>query len=242
MQPDVLTIHRFYQSSLGEQTGQLLAERIANFFPPHAGGITVGLGYSLPYLDHLQKQEPSQSSARFLAFMPAGQGVCHWPTLEDSRTALVDPYHLPLGDASVERLLLTHAIEHINRPANLLREAWRVLAPEGQILVVAPNRLRTWSAAEATPFGHGRPYSKHQLYRMMSDQMLTPDAWETGLMQPPFTWPGATKLMRTSERVIGSMGRALGGALIVSARKQVYGEMPKGTAKARTVPVFTRSP
>jgi len=242
MQPDVLTIHRFYRSALGRQTAQLLAERIANFLPPLTGAITVGLGYALPYLDRLEKDEPSNSSARYLAFMPAGQGVCHWPSTEDSRTALVDPYHLPLADASVERLLFTHAIEHTNRPANMLREAWRVLAPGGQLVVVAPNRLRTWSAAEATPFGHGRPYSKRQLFTVLEDQMLTPDAWETGLMQPPFTWPGATKLMRTSERLIGSMGKALGGALIVSARKQVYGAIPKGTAKARAVPVLTRSP
>jgi len=242
VQPDVLTIHRFYQSPLGKQTAQILADRINGFFPPQAGAITVGLGYGLPYLNRLEENEPPNSSARFLAFMPAGQGVCHWPTTRDSRTALVDPYHLPLGDASVERLLFTHAIEHTSRPANLLREAWRVLAPGGQLVVVAPNRMRTWSAAEATPFGHGRPYSKHQLYRVLDDQMLTPEAWETGLMQPPFTWPGATKLMRTSERLIGGVAKALGGALLVSARKQVYGAIPKGTAKARTVPVFTRSP
>ena len=242
MQPDVLTIHRFYQTPLGEQTAQLLAGRITKLMVPQAGAITVGLGYALPYLDQLLAEEAKDDGARTLAFMPAGQGVCHWPSMYDNRSALVDPYNLPLADASVGRLLLTHALEHINRPAILLREAWRILAPGGQILVLAPNRLRTWSAAEATPFGHGRPYSKGQLFSLLNDQMLVPDAWETALMQPPFTWPGAAKLMRTSERLVGSMGRALGGALLVSARKQMYGAIPKGKKNVRAVPVFTSSP
>lgn len=242
MQPDVLTIHRFYQSLLGEQAAELIAERVQKYFPLQPGAITVGLGYSLPYLDHLRNEEKEGSSACYLAFMPAKQGVCHWPSINDSRTTLVDPYHLPLADSSIERLLLTHALEHANRPANLLREAWRVLAPGGQVVVLAPNRLRTWSAAEATPFGHGRPYTKSQLFGLMSEQMLAPDAWDTVLMQPPFTWPGATKLMRASEKLIGAMGRTLGGVIIVSARKQVYGAIPKGTAKVPAVPVLTRSP
>jgi SAM-dependent methyltransferase len=154
----------------------------------------------------------------------------------------VDPYHLPLADASVDALLLVHALEYANKPANYLREAWRVLAPGGQIIVIAPNRMRTWSAAEATPFGHGRPYSKGQLFSLMEDQMLPPEAWETALMQPPLSFPGAAGMMRFSERVVGSLGRALGGALLVSARKQVYGALPKGASKARAVPIFTQTP
>jgi len=242
MRPDVLTINRFYATELGAQAAQLISARIARQLPPLPGATTVGLGYALPYLDFLAEQEPVQTTARFLAFMPAQQGVCHWPKVNKSRSCLVDPYHLPLGDASIDRLLLVHSLEHANKPANLLREAWRVLAPGGLVVVVAPNRLRTWSAAEATPFGHGRPYSKRQLSSLMSEQMLPPENWETVLMQPPFTWPGAAKMMRVSERLIGSLGRSLGGALLVSARKQVYGAIPKGAAKARTVPVFTRTP
>ena len=241
MRPDVLTIHRFYQTQLGIQAAQIIAERVVFYLPPQPGSITVALGYGLPYLAHLEAHYPSNTSAQFLAFMPAQQGVCHWPSIEDSRTCLVDPYRLPLADASVERVILVHSLEHANRPANLLREAWRVLVPGGQAIVVVPNRLRTWSTAEATPFGHGRPYSKHQLFALMNDQMLPPEDWETLLMQPPFKWPGATRFMRISEKLIAPLGRALGGALLVSARKQVYGAIPKGAAKPRANPVFTQS-
>jgi SAM-dependent methyltransferase len=241
MRPDVLSIYRFYETALGQQTAQILSERIATHMKPASGATVVGLGYAVPYLDHLAA-EVSGVTARHLAFMPAQQGVCHWPTIGRPASCLVDPYHLPLADASVDALLLVHALEYANKPANYLREAWRVLAPGGQIIVIAPNRMRTWSAAEATPFGHGRPYSKGQLFSLMEDQMLPPEAWETALMQPPLSFPGAAGMMRFSERVVGSLGRALGGALLVSARKQVYGALPKGASKARAVPIFTQTP
>lgn len=242
MQPDVLTMHRFYQTSLGIAAAGLISERIAYHLPPLAGSITVGLGYALPYMETLLLREPEASCARFLAFMPARQGVFHWPSITANRTALVDPYHLPLDDSSVERLLLAHSLEHANRPSALLREVWRVLAPGGQVVVLVPNRLRTWSAAEATPFGHGRPYTKGQLFSLMEEHMLSPDAFESVLMQPPFRWQAAAKLMRVSEKVIGAMGSTLGGALLVSARKQVYGALPKQASKAGAIPVLTRLP
>lgn len=241
MRPDVLTIHRFYETRLGVQTAQILSERLTAHMQPKLGATVVGLGYCLPYLDQL-KAGKAVDSARYLAFMPAQQGVCHWPSIDRPSSCLVDPYHLPLDDSSVDSLLVVHALEFANKPAHYLREAWRVLAPGGQIVVIAPNRLRTWSAAEATPFGHGRPYSKGQLYSLMQDQMLPPEAWETALMQPPFRFPGGAKMMRFSEKLISSLGRTLGGALIVSARKQVYGALPKNMSKARAVPVFTQTP
>ncbi|PCI60126.1 MAG: hypothetical protein COB37_09750 [Kordiimonadales bacterium] len=239
MRPDVLTIHRFYETPLGVQTAQLLAEKITGYLPPATNGLTVGLGYCLPYFDYMVERQAATSSERFLALMPAQQGVCHWPTTQASCSCLVDPYHLPLSDSAAERVILVHALEQATKPASLLREVWRVLAPGGQVVIVVPNRLRTWSNAEATPFGHGRPYSKRQLMTLMGEQMLPPDRWSTVLMQPPFTWPGATKLIRSSEKIIGKLGKNLGGALVMVARKQVYGAMPKGKAKPNTMPVFT---
>lgn len=236
MRPDVLSIHRFYESALGQKAAGVIAERILGFLPPAAGTTTVGLGYALPYLDLY-----AATDTRTLAFMPDRQGVCHWPNLTNSKSCLVDPYHLPLMDSSVDRLLLVHALEHAHKPTHLLREIWRVLAPGGQVMVVVPNRLRTWSAAEATPFGHGKPYSKRQLFQLMTEQMLPPDDWCTVLMVPPFQWRGAPRLMTLGERVIRVLGNNLGGALMVCARKQVYGALPKQHSKAKTVPVFTQS-
>lgn len=242
MRPDVLTIHRFYESPIGRRAATYIGARMLNFLPHEPGMSVVGLGYALPYLDMYAEAANGPADVRTLAFMPDRQGVCHWPDLSRSRSCLVDPYHLPLADSAVDRVLLVHSLEHAHKPTHLFREVWRVLAPGGQVLVVVPNRMRTWSAAEATPFGHGKPYSKGQLFDLMTDQMLPPDDWCTVLMVPPFQWRATPRLMAMGERMISMLGRNLGGALIVCARKQVYGTLPKSRSRAKTIPVLTHLP
>lgn len=238
MRPDVLNLYRFYQSPLGRMVAELIGNRLAALWEAGTGQQTIGFGFALPYLSRLELTEDDPAS-RYLAFMPAQQGVCPWPQAAKSRAALVEEYNMPLPDSSVDRLLLMHALEHTNRPAHLLREAWRVLAPGGQVIAVVPNRRRTWSAVDATPFGHGRPYSKGQLYSLMDEQMLPPEGWDTALMLPPMTLPGTPRLMRWFERPIHAVGRNLGGVLIVGARKQVYGAVPTAEKRARIMPVLT---
>lgn len=249
MRPDVLSMHRFYQSPVGVAVSQLIQQCIQPMWKAPKTNL-YGLGYALPYLDLSQAQQSTQgnenSGFRGFALMPAAQGVCHWPSMQASATALVDEYHLPIEDSSVERLLVVHALEHSDRPAHLFREIWRILAPGGQVIAVAPNRRRTWSALDTTPFGHGQPYSRTQISSLMQDQMLPPEKWDTALMVPPLRWPGASGMMRMMERSLHSMGKNLGGALIVSAQKQVYGALSesKGSAslkkgRAPVNPVYT---
>ncbi|WP_262693839.1 class I SAM-dependent methyltransferase [Kordiimonas aquimaris] len=239
MRPDVLTLHRFYESAIGNAVCELIHARISTLWSIRPNATTYGLGFALPYLDRLAVSNDDENPQKTFALMPAAQGVCHWPSMQNNATTLVDEYHLPLADSAVERLLVVHALEHTHRPAHFFREIWRVLAPGGQVVVVTPNRRRTWSALDTTPFGHGRPYSRSQIYNLMKEQMLPPETWDTALMLPPFRWPGVGKMMRITERTMHALGKNMGGALIVSARKQVYGALPKQYIQPRTQPVLT---
>lgn len=50
-----------------------------------------------------------------------------------------DGYQLPFRDQSFGLVLLVAVLEHTNEPAQLLREARRVLRPGGRVLIVVPN-------------------------------------------------------------------------------------------------------
>jgi SAM-dependent methyltransferase len=48
---------------------------------------------------------------------------------------------IPLPDASIDAILCTEVLEHVENPAPLVSEMWRVLKPGGHVLVTVP-----WSA------------------------------------------------------------------------------------------------
>ena len=134
------------------------------FFDATRGGMVVALGYGVPYLGPFR-----QDAACLAALMPETQGALVWPSAGSLLSVLVEDRQLPLPDNSVDRLLLVHSLEATDRPATLLREVWRVLVPEGRLLIVVPNRRSVWARIDTTPFGHGRPYSRSQLERLLVD-------------------------------------------------------------------------
>src|SRR3546814_15288005 len=57
--------------------------------------------------------------------------------------------------------------------------------------MVVPNRAGIWVHMEMTPFGHGAPFGKNQLRRMLADALFEVDHRQTLLAVPPqrpFGW------------------------------------------------------
>jgi SAM-dependent methyltransferase len=117
----------------------------------------MGLGFAAPYIGMFRGE-----AARLGALMPANQGALAWPAAGKGHAVMVEEAMLPLTDASVDRLLVVHCLETSESVRALLREIWRVLTPEGLLLIV-PNRRA--SARLDTALRPGRPYSGGQLER-----------------------------------------------------------------------------
>jgi SAM-dependent methyltransferase len=60
-----------------------------------------------------------------------------------------DPMQLPLASQSIDLLALPHVLEFCPRPHAILREAERVLMPEGSVVISGFNPLSLWGAARA---------------------------------------------------------------------------------------------
>lgn len=71
---------------------------------------------------------------------------------------------LPVGDGTYDVVLLTQVLEHVPRPADVLRELHRVLRPGGRIHLTAPM---VWEVHEA-PYDFFR-YTEHGLAALLAD-------------------------------------------------------------------------
>ena len=230
MRPDVVALKQFYERPLGAAVATLIGRRLHDLWPHTYGLHVAGLGYAVPYLDAY-----AERAASIAALMPASQGVIHWPSQATSRVGLVEEACLPLPDSSFDRVLLTHALEMAENPGALLREVWRVLASDGRLIVVVPNRRSIWSELERTPFGHGRPYSRRQLSDMLASHLLAPTRWTAVLHLPPIERFGMVRALTAMDGLGRRWWRRLGGVLVMEAEKQLYGGVLAGAR--RRVPV-----
>ncbi len=220
---DVTELRDFYDGSLGRIAARHIRRQVRRIWPDVQQMSVLGAGYAPPYLEKFR-----DDAERVLALMPARQGVVHWPRDGRNLTVISDELELPFMDASIDRILLVHALEFTGDSHELLREIWRVLASGGRLLAIVPNRTGIWARRELTPFGHGHPYSKGQLTRLLTDAMFSPLQWSTALHVPPSQWRVMQRLLANLETVGETWWRNFAGVHIVEAEKRIYAARPTG--------------
>ena len=214
---DVVDLRDFYETQLGQVTRRMVRRGIRDLWPDLRGQRILGVGYATPYL------RPFLAEAeQVMAFMPASQGVLHWPSEGPSVTCLTEETELPLPDLSVDRVLLVHGLENSEYLRDMMREIWRVLTGEGRLLVVAPNRRGIWARLERTPLGWGHPYSQNQISRLLRDNMFTPTRRGRALFVPPFRSRTLLRSAPAWERIGRRWFPTFSGLLLVEAGKQLY--------------------
>jgi SAM-dependent methyltransferase len=228
---DVVDLRNFYSQSLGIVARRFVGQAIRAHWNDLRGERIAGIGYTTPYMGIFR-----EDAERCLAFMPASQGVVKWPTNRAGLAALVDETELPLTDAAVDRVLLVHALEMADDPVRLLREVWRVLSANGRLLAVVPNRRGLWARTDTTPFGHGRPYSRSQITRILRETLFTPKGWGEALFVPPVQRNWFLRSAGVWERIGPTALAPFPGVHIVEASKQAYRAIPVRREKRVLVP------
>jgi SAM-dependent methyltransferase len=241
MHLDVQELYEFYHSGLGQLARRLITHHIRQVWPDVSGDSVLGTGFAAPFMRPMLTE-----ARRVILAMPEEQGVIRWPHDAPSRTFLSSQTQLPLADASINKVLAVHALEACGGANAMLRELWRVLAPEGRILLIVPNRRGIWARFDTTPFGQGHPYSRRQLERLLSECLFAPIGWAQGLFMPPLNWRVVLKTAVAWERAGLYAWPSFSGVLMVEAQKHLYAPLrqpSRRTArKTAEVPVLDIMP
>jgi SAM-dependent methyltransferase len=230
MTSEVHALAGFYRSRGGDIAARLVGGRLAALWPALPGQAVLGLGWAAPYLG-LWRAEAYRSVAMVPGHMPGAHALP--PEAAGAGALVAEEERLPFPDASFDRVLLVHGLEAAENARRLLREVWRVLRDDGRLILVVPNRVGMWAHLERTPFGHGQPYSRGQIERLLSRHLFRARRREAALFVPPY----GLRFLGSAAPVVERGGRflcpRLAGVIIVEAEKDLFAAVPAGAVQMR---------
>lgn len=167
------------------------------------------------------------------------------------RDLLCDFEALPFESASLDLVLLPHALERAADPHRLLREVERVLRPEGRLIVFGLNPASLWGLRQKLGAlrRRGQPYLPREGefigYWRLRDWLkllsFEVEAARFGVYRPPLRTEAWLQRWRWAERVGARWWPVLGAVYFIQAIKRVHGMRMVGLAKksraaAKTAP------
>jgi SAM-dependent methyltransferase len=217
MRVDVDRLEAFYATPLGVLAREMIDRRLRALWPSAEGLDVLAYGYASDLADVFRSR-----ARRVVSASPAAQGAVRWPSDGKSATCLVDEERLPFPDSVFDRIIVCHGLEEAEGPRRLMRELWRIAAPEARILVIVAHRRGLWARSESTPFGQGRPYTRMQLTRLLEESSFQTFASARVVYAPPLDWSVITASGEAWEAV-GRLGwPGFGGVLMIEAVKRLF--------------------
>jgi SAM-dependent methyltransferase len=157
-----------------------------------------------------------------------------WLVGADGRVdCMLRPEQLPFQSDSMDMVVLVHSLEFSDNPHRVLREAERVLAPEGHLLVLTFNLISLWGLAHAVPAlqRRGAPWNGQYFTSRRVRDWLTLLDLETICVEHHFYRPPLNR-QRLQERLtsVDRWGPRLapwfGGVHLTVAQKHIVGVTP----------------
>ncbi|MCY3674923.1 MAG: methyltransferase domain-containing protein [Paracoccaceae bacterium] len=219
MRPDVTHFNHFYfHTELGSFVNETLIAETNEIWPDKVSGSVLGYGFALPLLGQFLGKD-----SRIINLMPESLECQKWPAGKPNMSVHTLESNWPLPTASIERAILLHGLEFCENESAMLSECWRVLVPEGLMLIIVPNKSGVWSMNSSTPYGWGRSYSYGQLEKILSRHKLQLEHHSMALMVPPSN-DGSLRIMAKTIEKTGKKlhQKVVGGIHLIVARKRIF--------------------
>jgi SAM-dependent methyltransferase len=194
------------------------------------------------YVLHWEREQFDSAVEDVFGFNAVQIGLAQFDFLRQSRIALhthlgadfasdliADCAALPLASGSVDLMLLPHVLEFSADPHGILREAARVLKPDGQIVISGFNPLSLWGMKRALgPNRAAYPWCGRFIGLLRLKDWLQLLSFELnggrfGCYAPPFSqakWLGRSAFM---EKAGDRWWPIAGGVYVVRAVKRTIG-------------------
>ncbi len=149
--------------------------------------------------------------------------------LEPGASLAADPLQLPLANQSVDLLALPHVLEFHHNPHDVLREAERVLMPEGQVVISGFNTASLWRLRQLFASGDARaPWEARFIGLLRLRDWLRVLGFELnggkfGCYAPPFAQRKWLERFAFMEKAGARWWPVCGGLYVVRAVKRVHG-------------------
>ena len=149
--------------------------------------------------------------------------------LEPGAALAADPLQLPLAPQSVDLLVLPHVLEFHPNPHDVLREAERVLMPEGQVVISGFNTVSLWRLRQLFTWGAaGSPWDARFIGLLRLRDWLRVLGFELnggkfGCYAPPFRKELWLERFAFMEQAGARWWPLTGGIYVVRAVKRVHG-------------------
>jgi SAM-dependent methyltransferase len=164
----------------------------------------------------------------YLAECPIRARVLIVPTTDDgaSPSACAEPERLPIAADSIDALILPHTLDVAQDPRQVLREAERVLIPEGRLVLLGFNPWSLWGVRRLLSLRAAPPWSGNFIgYPRLNDWLsllgFAVERTEVLMFRPPVAHAGLLDRLAFLDEYGPRFWPMLAGAYAVVAIKRV---------------------
>ena len=225
----------FYNLRIGVLAQRFVQARMREIWPDVRHHRLLAIGYAQPYVEEYSKQ-----AERTVVMTPVAPDAQPWLKNDKNVLCLGKPTLQPYPYESFDRILAIHSLEFSEDLSEMLHECWRVLKPNGRMMLVVPNRMSIWARTENCPFAYGTPYTVSQIKHDLLENNFQIERQRKALFVPPFETNLMLSLSPIFEGVGGAVFKSFGGVHVIEVSKKVFAPIKpdKGSAIAAATQIL----